>query len=186
MRLQGREVDTLFAGDVHTLENDIQEMSETKGMVSNIATSYVFRRACECGSFRPTVFAHNPTTGTFFWFGGAYFRSQVVYAGLLNLVLCALRGKRHGECRDLSMLPHCRTRQQRQRECAGSSNDGGLSRQITATAAPMSWRQQQHRVTTPQHIQQLQQHRRTSAAAAMEGHHTTGHVSNGTVAMHRW
>ena len=49
--LQGREVDVLFAGDTHTLENDIREVSETEGMVSNIATSCVFRRACECGSF---------------------------------------------------------------------------------------------------------------------------------------
>ena len=114
--LQGREVDVLFAGDAHMLENDIREVSETEGMVSNIATSCVFRRACECGSFFPTAFAHKPTTGAFFWFGGAYYRSQVVYAGLPDLMLCASRGKRHGEC--------------------------WLPRQIIAAAASMRWRQQ--------------------------------------------
>ena len=111
--LQGHEVDVLFAGDAQTLENDIWEVSETEGMVSNITTSCVFRRACECGSFFLTAFAHKPTTGAFFWFGGAYYRSQVVYAGLPDPMLCASRGKRHGECWDLAMLPHCRTRHRR-------------------------------------------------------------------------
>ena len=36
-RLQGREVDVLFAGDAHTLERDIREVSESEYTVSNIA-----------------------------------------------------------------------------------------------------------------------------------------------------